>query len=194
MTSDERQQAICDSAITEFGRLGFYGSTTAAIAHGAGCSEPMIYKHFHDKKHLLRAALARSEQLAEADIDAALDAEDPLAGWLAYIEHGDLTRYHRMICMRMLCATFPDGSDLQEHLRAGNERLLGRFSRALQRIDTREHERRAELDPDQLGWLWLGVTLAGAYGAAIDSPDRFRQTLQTGGRVLTLVLSPKGAT
>lgn len=194
MPSSQRRQAICDAAVTEFGRVGFFGTTTAAVARGAGCSEPMIYKHFRDKRDLLRAALTRSEQLAEAEIDAALNHDDPLAGWLGYIERGDLTHYHRMVCMRMLCATFPDGSDLQEQLRAGNERLLGRFAQALQRIEAREPERRAHLDAEHLGWLWLGITLAGAYGAAIESPDRFRAVLRSGGHVLALLLSRKEAT
>lgn len=128
MSGERRKVALLDAAITEFGRGGFSGTTTSTIATRAGCSEAMLYKHFADKEALLRSALVRSEELAEAEIDQALTSGgDPFEGWRAYVETSDLHNYRRMITMRMLCATFPMDSVTTELLQAGTERLVGRL-------------------------------------------------------------------
>ena len=57
MTGDERRDNILDAARTVFGRRGYHAASTAEIAAAAGCSEPMLYKHFGSKQDLFVATL-----------------------------------------------------------------------------------------------------------------------------------------
>ena len=52
LTADERRARILSAARTEFARAGYHGASTASIARAAGCSEPMLYKHFVGKQAL----------------------------------------------------------------------------------------------------------------------------------------------
>lgn len=176
MASSERALVILDSAITEFGRMGYHGTSTASIARGAGCSEPMLYKHFGGKREILCAALLRSESLAEAEIDAAIDVADPLAGWLRYIGSGRLEHYRRMISMRMLCATFSDDHEMSGLLRAGTDRLIERFSRSIERLRERG-DIRLDADPQYIAWMWLGSTLAASFDGAVNGPAAFDRVM-----------------
>lgn len=179
LTASEREVTILDAAITEFGRSGFHGASTAAIAQRAGCSEPMLYKHFDGKRDILRRALLRSEALAEAEIDAAIEVEDPLDGWLRYIGSGRLDHYRRMIAMRMLCATFPDDDEMSGFLRAGTDRLIERFTRAIGRLRERGVVG-ADADPHYIAWIWLGSTLAASFEAATSGPAAFGHVMMHG--------------
>ena len=49
---EKRHQQILDAAIKLFNKRGFSGTTTSRIASEAGISEPVIYKHFKNKKDL----------------------------------------------------------------------------------------------------------------------------------------------
>jgi AcrR family transcriptional regulator len=66
LTSDERRGAILTAARHEFARRGFRGARTAAIAAGAGCSEPMLYKHFPSKQALFAAVLTDATEAMKA--------------------------------------------------------------------------------------------------------------------------------
>ncbi len=59
MTAGERRDQLIDSAIGLFGRGGFSGTTTKALALAAGVSEATIFKHFPTKADLYAAAFQR---------------------------------------------------------------------------------------------------------------------------------------
>src|SRR5438093_561527 len=52
LTAEKRREQILDSAVTVFGRKGFEGATTRALARRAGVSEAMIFRFFPDKAAL----------------------------------------------------------------------------------------------------------------------------------------------
>jgi TetR/AcrR family transcriptional regulator len=52
LKSDERRQQILSVAVKVFSRKGFGSTTTAAIAEAAGISEPILYRHFKNKRDL----------------------------------------------------------------------------------------------------------------------------------------------
>ena len=52
---ERRHQGILDAAIQLFNDKGYSGATTAEIARSAGISEPILYKHFENKKGLFQA-------------------------------------------------------------------------------------------------------------------------------------------
>jgi len=49
---EKRHEEILDAAICTFNLKGYRGATTAEIAKTAGISEPILYKHFKNKKDL----------------------------------------------------------------------------------------------------------------------------------------------
>ena len=56
MTAEQRRAQIIEAAITLFGRHGFKGATTRALAESLGVSEGTIFKHFPTKGDLYAAA------------------------------------------------------------------------------------------------------------------------------------------
>ena len=56
MTAKQRRAQIIEAAITLFGRHGFKGATTRALAEALGVSEATIFKHFPTKGDLYAAA------------------------------------------------------------------------------------------------------------------------------------------
>ncbi len=82
LTSDERRQAVLETACRVFSRSSYRGATTAEIARESGISEPILYRHFGSKRDLYLACVdfawatfrATSEQLISADPDKCLGA------------------------------------------------------------------------------------------------------------------------
>lgn len=57
MAGEERRQQILDVAMRLFSERGFRGTTTKEIAHSAGVSEAMVFRHFATKQELYAAIL-----------------------------------------------------------------------------------------------------------------------------------------
>lgn len=57
MAGEERRDQILRVAVTLFSNHGFRGTTTKEIAHAAGVSEAMVFRHFATKEDLYAAIL-----------------------------------------------------------------------------------------------------------------------------------------
>src|SRR2546423_15598117 len=57
MTGDKRREQILQTAVNLFSQRGFSGTTTREIAHAAGVSEAMVFRHFATKDELYHAIL-----------------------------------------------------------------------------------------------------------------------------------------
>jgi AcrR family transcriptional regulator len=57
MAGEERRQQILEVAMRLFSERGFRGTTTKEIAHAAGVSEAMVFRHFATKEELYAAIL-----------------------------------------------------------------------------------------------------------------------------------------
>jgi len=57
MTAEDRKLQILRVAVSLFSRKGFVGTTTKEIAHAAGVSEAMVFRHFATKQELYTAIL-----------------------------------------------------------------------------------------------------------------------------------------
>ena len=73
MTGEQRKAQIIDSAIALFGRHGFKGTTTRALAEAAGVSEATIFKHFPTKDDLYASAFERRTFVGTAQLVTELD-------------------------------------------------------------------------------------------------------------------------
>lgn len=57
MRADDRRQQLLESAARCFAQHGYHGATTAMIAAEADISEPIIYRHFKNKRELFVALI-----------------------------------------------------------------------------------------------------------------------------------------
>src|ERR1051326_8196032 len=57
MAGEERREQLLRVAMTLFSNHGFRGTTTKEIAHAAGVSEAMVFRHFATKEELYAAIL-----------------------------------------------------------------------------------------------------------------------------------------
>ncbi len=55
LTAEERRTSVLAAAVTEFARSGYAGTSTEAIAHRAGISQPYLFRLFGTKKDLFIA-------------------------------------------------------------------------------------------------------------------------------------------
>jgi TetR/AcrR family transcriptional regulator len=79
LKADERREQLLKSAATCFARYGYRGTTTARIAAEAGVSEPIIYRHFRNKRKLFIALIDRvGEEVFRNWQDATAHAASPL--------------------------------------------------------------------------------------------------------------------
>ncbi|MFG1998891.1 TetR/AcrR family transcriptional regulator [Spirillospora sp. NPDC048911] len=72
MSADERREETVRVAICEFGRTGYEGTSTAAIAKRVGVSQPYLFRLFPSKRALFLAAVERCfDEMDEAMREAA---------------------------------------------------------------------------------------------------------------------------
>ncbi|MDX6440032.1 MAG: hypothetical protein QOF45_2615 [Gaiellaceae bacterium] len=69
----ERRQAIVDAALRVFAEGSYSGATTADIAREVGVSEPILYRHFGNKRELYLACLDWAWQSFREAMDAKLE-------------------------------------------------------------------------------------------------------------------------
>ena len=88
LSAPERRAQIIDAAIALFGRHGFKGTTTKALAQASGVSEATIFKHFPTKNDLYAAAFERRTSVGTDQFIAELQD---------YVERGEDERLLRTL-------------------------------------------------------------------------------------------------
>lgn len=142
MAGDERRRQILRSAVSLFSQRGFRGTTTKEIAHAAGISEAMVFRHFATKEELYAAILdhkaCSGTALSPCDIvgQAGIEKDDravfeQLAFNVLNI-HEDDPEFHRLLLHAAL-----EGHELAAMFWERNVRpvyeFLGNYIRARQR-------------------------------------------------------------
>lgn len=79
MAGEERRLQILQVAVSLFSKRGFRGTTTKEIAHAAGVSEAMVFRHFATKKELYAAILDHKACAGSGTFDPAVMAGDAIA-------------------------------------------------------------------------------------------------------------------
>ena len=161
LTADERRSAILEAARHEFARRGFRGARTAAIAAGAGCSEPMLYKHFPSKQALFAAVLTDATEAMRAMVDAlAAGSAGPMAGMLAVAQRAASDPLIvETIWLRTLAASLIDDPDVHAALTASLNEVLQRMTTCIA-AGQAAGEVRTDIDPGTAAWILYGYTLA----------------------------------
>lgn len=111
LTGEERKRQILEVSIPLFGRRGYSGTTTKALAEAAAVSEATIFKHFPTKEALYRAAFRHRTETDVAglvvELERLADAGDDRS-LLRTLFHGVLHGYtrdrdlHRMLRFALL--------------------------------------------------------------------------------------------
>lgn len=177
MTSEERRNVILNSAHQEFSRAGYHGASTARIASLAGCSEPMIYKHFDGKQQMFTLVLDRSSRPIEQRFDTLLNAPgNVFENWNNSI-HLILQdpEYANTMRLRMLALSVIDDPSVNKTLTGINERTHQRVVKAIQRAK-KEKSVREDVDPEYVFWSWMGLQYASCYRETI-CPGSFGEML-----------------
>lgn len=179
LTADERRARILAAARTEFARAGYHGASTASIARLAGCSEPMLYKHFASKQALFSAVLEQVTLVIEERFEELLAAPgDLVENMRTSLPHVmQDSAYVEALQLRKLAVTIVHEPSVRELLRRLHERHLARVRGAVDRAKQEGHVR-PDVDPDDVAWTWTGLMLAGCYRDALE-PGGFAAMLPT---------------
>jgi AcrR family transcriptional regulator len=192
LSGDERRAAILAAARGAFARHGFHGASTAAIAGAAGCSEPMLYKHFGSKQELFAAVLAESGLQVKARVhDAIAGADDPLAALLGVTrELMTDPGFHELARLRALAIPFAGDPAIREVLRLSAHGQRDTVARAVREAQARGAVR-DDVDPEAVGWLAVSCSLLAAYRAAVEGPDGKAGMPDVLSTLMTLLTHPK---
>ncbi|MEP6641463.1 MAG: TetR/AcrR family transcriptional regulator [Gaiellales bacterium] len=176
LTADERRSAILTAARHEFARRGFRGARTAAIAAGAGCSEPMLYKHFPSKQALFAAVLTDATEGIKAMVDELVaGSTGPMAGMLAVAERAASDPLIiETIWLRTLAASLIDDPEVLAALTASLNEVLQRMTRCIA-AGQAAGEIRPDIDPGMAAWILYGYTLACGHAHAVHGDDAPRE-------------------
>ncbi len=120
LSAESRRAAIIDAARTLFASNGFRGTGTSDIAAAAGCSEPVIYKHFASKQALFAAVLEDCAGFMRARFAAAADGEgDLFDAYLRFVRgHAGDPRVAELSRLRYLAVTLSDEPEIRAGLQA----------------------------------------------------------------------------
>jgi AcrR family transcriptional regulator len=83
LPAEERRAALLEIACRLFSEGSYRGTTTADIAHEAGVTEPVLYRHFASKRDLYLACLETTWEGAREMWEEALAAEPDPGLWVA---------------------------------------------------------------------------------------------------------------
>ncbi len=79
LKSAERRAQLLDVALAEFARQGYGSTTTAGVAEAAGISEPVLYRHFENKRELfLNVVKTAGDRTLEAWSNSLSSASSPV--------------------------------------------------------------------------------------------------------------------
>ncbi len=188
MTGDERRDNILDAARTVFGRRGYHAASTAEIAAAAGCSEPMLYKHFGSKQDLFVATLQYTGLAVKARVLAAVSgAEHPLEA-LAEVSAELLTdpKWAELMRMRALAMSMADDPAIGGALRSAMVHHSATTAGVMRQAQAKG-DVRTDVDPEMIGWISVAISLLAAYRSALEGDEGMRDTARVMRALLTLV-------
>jgi AcrR family transcriptional regulator len=168
LSADDRRSAIIDAARTLFARNGFRGTGTSDIATAAGCSEPVIYKHFASKQALFAAVLEDSASYMRARFAAAIEGTDDfLDAYVRFVRSlsGD-TRAAELHRLRYLAVTLTDEPEILASLKAMVDAWTGSVREAIESAQA-SGQIRTDVAAESVAMLFFGLAQAAGLISAI---------------------------
>jgi AcrR family transcriptional regulator len=169
LSAEDRRAAIVDAARTLFGRNGFHRTGTSDIAAAAGCSEPVIYKHFASKQALFVAVLGDCVSYMRDRFAAAAEGEgDLFDAYLRFVRGlGGDPRVAELSRLRYLALTLTD----EPEIRAGLVAMVANWQasvRAAVEVARRNGRIREDADVESVSMLFFGLAQAAGFIGALE--------------------------
>jgi AcrR family transcriptional regulator len=163
----ERREALLEVALRVFEHGSYRGTTITEIAHAAGVSEPVVYRHFASKRDLYLAAIDEAWRRLRAEWDAAIAAEPDPRAWIPTIARSfvcgrDATSLVAELWMQATVEAADDAEVrrwLRRHMRDVHGHVAG-LVRSAQSAGAVDPER----DPEAEAWIFLAGGLLGTVG------------------------------
>jgi AcrR family transcriptional regulator len=169
LSAENRRSAIIEAARKLFGRNGFHGTGTSDIAAAAGCSEPVIYKHFASKQALFVAVLADCVGYMHARFAAAAEGEgDLFDAYLRFVRGlGGDPKVAELSRLRYLALTLTDEPEIQAGLvdMVANWQASVRAAVDVARANGRIRE---DADVESVAMLFFGLAQAAGFMSALE--------------------------
>jgi AcrR family transcriptional regulator len=169
LPAEERRALIISAARALFARNGFHATGTNEIAAAAGCSEPIIYRHFASKQALFGAALEDATAQVREHI-AGLPAVDGESVFDAYIRSmRDLisdplfVEVSRLRISAMAMADDPEIRAALQHVSA----LHRERTREIVRAGKQDGSIRNDVDDSMVAMVLFGFALSSSYKLAV---------------------------
>jgi AcrR family transcriptional regulator len=164
----ERRALILEVARTLFAQNGFHGTGTTEIAAAAGCSEPIIYKHFASKQALFAAVLEECAIEMRDMLDQTLvEHSDPLEAYATFARRiVSEPRFIEITRLRTLALSLVHEPVIHEALLRVSEMMRGRWTAILEE-GQRQGTVRTDIVAEHVCLFGLGVSLAAGYLQAL---------------------------
>jgi len=130
LPAEERRALILEVSRGLFAQNGFHATGTIEIAAAAGCSEPIIYKHFASKQALFAAVVEDCALEMRAMLDQTLvDHPDPLDAYAAFARRFvSEPRFIEITRLRTLALSLVHEPEVLQALLRLSEMMRGRWA------------------------------------------------------------------
>jgi AcrR family transcriptional regulator len=159
MPAAERKKQILKCAVKVFAKSNYYNTKVADIAHAAGISEAMIYRHFPSKKAIFLAVL---QHMSDRIITFWKEEIDPTTGPLEMLRVMGLGYYQRMIRhpaelkVQFLAIAGIDDRDIFDRLRSDHQKYIQHITEVIQ-LGIDQGEIRRDIDVNALAFAYNGA-------------------------------------
>jgi len=164
MSADDRRAAVLDCACGVFSRGSYRGTTTKEIAHEAGISEPILYRHFESKLDLYLACLDEAWSRVQALWERTVATSPDASRWLAEMGRAYLTTKDRRARLVDLWIQALTEASEDPHIRRYLKRQIRSVHTYVRDVIVRAQEAGgvvAERDPDAEAWVFISIGLLG---------------------------------
>lgn len=177
LPATERKAQLLDTAAAVFARYGYSGTTTAALAEAAGVSEPIIYRHFKNKKELFIALVEQAGADTIALWEESLaESSDPAERLMKLIGSNPMVTIKGNLRYRVIVAAMTEVEEpevqkaLQKHI-ATLHSFISREVRKSQSSDAVSKRFSPELTAWALIQIGLGYGTLSALGVPNNGQD-----------------------
>jgi AcrR family transcriptional regulator len=138
MTAEERRADVLRTAVAQFAKHGYQGTSTEDVARAAGISQPYLFKMFPTKKSLFIALVQHGfERVRQAFVEAVGDATGDEALDRMGEAYGELLRDRDELLLQMQAYAACDDAEIG----AVTRREFGRLWREVGRLSGLDEER-----------------------------------------------------
>ncbi|HEY3107078.1 MAG TPA: TetR/AcrR family transcriptional regulator [Gaiellaceae bacterium] len=171
LPAEERRAALLETACAVFSQGSYRGTTTAEIAREAGVTEPILYRHFENKRELYLACLEETWAGVRTMWEEVVASEPDPSLWIATIGRSFIeSEVQRPLISNLWVQALAEGSEdpqigtyMKEHMREvhGFVVRLGRKAQELGGIE-------ADRDIEAEAWIFISLGLLSMADRVLD--------------------------